>query len=97
MFERFKGKERDKDISGSREGGLRAQQTIRERYGVDENGVSLKMREVGKAGGTAEHYKPRGFQSEVTGKDGLTGKERARLAGSRGGKKRWQQMYTDKA
>lgn len=42
-------------------------------------------RRIGKIGGSAPSATPGGFGSDLIGEDGLTGRERARIAGSRGG------------
>lgn len=65
-------------MAGTKEGGISARQTNYKKYGPDYYRVIGKK--GGKAGGKG------GFASTVIGKDGLTGKERARLAGKRGGK-----------
>lgn len=66
-------------MSATREGGLKAGTTNRQRHGMNY------YVELGKMGGKAQHSKPRGFASEVVGADGLTGKERASTAGAIGG------------
>ena len=57
--------------------------TMLERYGGEE-GVRRMMQKIGKQGGSIS--KNGGFAALVVGKDGLTGPERARLAGQKGGK-----------
>ena len=55
------------------------------KYGVD--GVHKKMQEIGSKGGAngkGPGYKG-GFASDEVGEDGLTGKQRARIAGAKGG------------
>ena len=55
------------------------------KYGVD--GVHKKMQEIGSKGGSngkGPGYKG-GFASNEVGEDGLTGRERAKLAGAKGG------------
>lgn len=47
------------------------------------NGGSDFYREIGRKGGKNGHTG--GFASDVIGRDGLTGKERARIAGKKGG------------
>lgn len=54
-------------------------QTIKDRYGEDY------FRELGRKGGSAKYKTPKGFASEIVGTDGLTGRERARIAGAVGG------------
>lgn len=66
-------------MPGTISGGKRAAEKIKAKYGSD---YYAKM---GQRGGKAHHSKPRGFASEAVGKDGLTGIERARAAGAKGG------------
>jgi len=66
-------------MSGTRDGGLRAEQTNKQRNGDDF------YKRIGAMGG--KKSRGGGFQSELVGADGLTGYERARIAGSKGGKK----------
>lgn len=73
--------QRKEKMSGTRDGGLKAVATNRRKYGDD---FYVKM---GKKGGSAYHRTHGGFASEKIGKDGLTGFERARLAGRKGGLK----------
>ena len=42
---------------------------------------------IGRAGGQAFNIDPGGFGSSMVGADGLTGRERAKIAGRAGGKK----------
>lgn len=70
-------------MSGTHEGGLKTYQTNLEKHGKDF------YSEMGKLGGAAPH-KSRGFNSDKIGKDGLTGRERARVAGRKGLEARWQ-------
>lgn len=65
-------------MSGNREGGRKTAETIKKRYGKD---YYAKM---GKKGGKISTTG--GFASDKVGKDGLTGKERAAIAGAKGGK-----------
>ena len=58
-------------------GGKKTAQTIKEKLGIDF------YREIGRKGGKNGHTG--GFASNVIGRDGLTGKERARIAGRKGG------------
>lgn len=67
-------------MAGTKEGGLKAAATNKAKYG--DNFYS----NIGKMGGS-NGSPDRGFGSEKVGKDGLTGRERARLAGEKGGKK----------
>ena len=57
--------------------GRKTAQTIKEKWGTDF------YREIGRKGGKNGHTG--GFASNVIGRDGLTGKERARIAGRKGG------------
>lgn len=61
----------------TREGGRKTAQTIKEKWGSDF------YREIGRKGGKNGHTG--GFASNVIGRDGLTGKERAKIAGKKGG------------
>jgi general stress protein YciG len=61
----------------TREGDRKTAQTIKEKWGSDF------YREIGRKGGKNGHTG--GFASNVIGRDGLTGKERARIAGRKGG------------
>lgn len=65
-------------MAGTKAGAAKAKKTKRERYGKDY------FAEIGRKGGTNGHTG--GFASETVGKDGLTGWERAKLAGAKGGK-----------
>lgn len=58
-------------------GGKKTAQTIKEKWGSDF------YREIGRKGGKKGHTG--GFASNVIGRDGLTGKERAKIAGKKGG------------
>ena len=65
-------------MPGTKEGGIKARDTNFAKYGPDfyaKNGAI-----GGKLGTTG------GFGSPHPGKDGLTGKERARIAGAKGGR-----------
>lgn len=65
-------------MSGTVAGGLKAKKTIMERHGSDW------YKKIGRIGGRNGH--DGGFASPYVGKDGLTGAQRAQLAGSKGGK-----------
>ena len=58
-------------------GGKKTAQTIKEKWGEDF------YREIGRKGGKNGHTG--GFASNVIGRDGLTGYQRARIAGKKGG------------
>ncbi|MBO7720129.1 hypothetical protein J6S35_00620 [Candidatus Saccharibacteria bacterium] len=62
---------------GTLQGGKKAAATNKERHGEDF------YARIGKKGG--HNSRTGGFASDVVGKDGLTGRERARMAGAIGG------------
>lgn len=64
-------------MSGTKAGGVKARNTNYERHGKDFYAT------IGKKGGM--NGKTGGFFSNKVGKDGLTGRERARVAGRKGG------------
>ena len=64
-------------MSGNETGGKRAAATNKRKYGEDF------YRKIGSIGGSKS--KGGGFGSEIVGADGLTGFERARIAGAKGG------------
>ena len=64
-------------MSGTLEGGLAAAKSNKERYGDDW------YARIGAIGG--KNGRNGGFASETVGKDGLTGRERASIAGHKGG------------
>lgn len=66
-------------MSGNKIGGLKVAQTNKRKYGEDY------YVNIGRIGGMASNTG--GFASNKVGADGLTGKERARLAGAVGGSK----------
>ena len=66
-------------MAGTISGGKKAAQSNMERHGKNF------YKEIGSKGG--KNSKKGGFASEKIGKDGLTGAERARLAGAKGGRK----------
>lgn len=65
-------------MPGTVEGGIKTTETNKKRYGVDY------YRNIGKLGGLKS--RGGGFASHKVGEDGLTGLERARIAGAKGGK-----------
>lgn len=65
-------------MAGTIEGGRLAAETNKKRYGEGF------YRGIGKLGG--QKSRNGGFATEVVGKDGLTGAERAIAAGRKGGK-----------
>ena len=65
-------------MSGTRKGGLKAAKTNKELYGEDF------YAKIGKEGGKIS--KTGGFASPKIGADGLTGIERAKVAGAKGGR-----------
>ncbi len=65
-------------MSGNLEGGIKAAKTNKTKYGHD---FYVRIGAMGgKLGRTG------GFASSLVGPDGLTGRDRARLAGATGGK-----------
>lgn len=67
-------------MAGSIEGGRKAALTNKLKHGADF------YKRIGHLGGTSGKHNG-GFASLKRGKDGLTGSERARIAGAKGGKK----------
>lgn len=65
-------------MAGTKAGGAKAARTNKERHGEDF------YARIGKIGGSNGHTG--GFGSDAIGKDGLTGFERARIAGIKGGR-----------
>ncbi len=65
-------------MAGTKIGGRKAAATNKAKYG------SSFYASIGAKGGTKS--KTGGFASDKLGVDGLTGRERARIAGSRGGR-----------
>lgn len=65
-------------MSGTREGGLKAAETNKKKQGADF------YTRIGAIGG--KNSTTGGFASDIVGKDGLTGPERAKIAGAKGGK-----------
>lgn len=66
-------------MAGTKSGGRRAAATNKEKYGKDF------YAEIGRKGGRNGHKG--GFASEAVGNDGLTGAQRAKIAGAIGGRK----------
>lgn len=66
-------------MAGTKNGGRRAAATNKERHGKDF------YARIGARGGKNGHTG--GFASDVVGKDGLTGTQRAKIAGAIGGRK----------
>lgn len=66
-------------MAGTKEGGLKAAKTNKEKHGKDF------YARIGALGG--KKGKTGGYASELVGADGLTGRERARIAGRIGGLK----------
>lgn len=65
-------------MAGTRDGGAKAAATNKAKYGSDF--YAMIGAKGGRKGVTG------GFASAKKGKDGLSGRERARLAGSKGGR-----------
>lgn len=70
-------------MPNTKEGGKKAQQTLLQKLGSAE-AVREYYKNIGAMGG--KKSRGGGFASNKVGADGLTGAERARLAGSKGGK-----------
>ena len=66
-------------MAGTREGGKKAAATNKQKHGDDF------YARIGSVGGRNGHTG--GFGSDTVGKDGLTGQERAAIAGRKGGQK----------
>lgn len=66
-------------MAGSKEGARKAVETNRAKYGADF------YSRIGKIGG--KRSANGGFATSLVGKDGLTGPQRAKIAGATGGKK----------
>lgn len=66
-------------MAGTKDGGRRAAATNKQRHGKDF------YARIGSRGGRNGHNG--GFASEAVGKDGLTGAQRAKIAGAIGGRK----------
>lgn len=66
-------------MAGTKEGGAKAAATNKKKYGEDF--YEKIGAEGGKKGNTG------GFASDVVGKDGLTGRQRASIVGVKGGTK----------
>lgn len=66
-------------MAGTKAGGLKAAATNKAKYGNDF------YARMGRKGGHNGHTG--GFNSDKVGKDGLTGRERAKIVGAKGGRK----------
>lgn len=66
-------------MSGTMDGGRKAAETNKKKYGKEFYAL------IGAMGGSRSVNG--GFASDKVGKDGLTGRERAKIAGQKGGKK----------
>jgi len=71
-------------MSGTPTGGQRAAKTNKKKHGRNF------YKKIGQLGG--KKSRGGGFACKKVGADGLTGAERARLAGSKGGQKRWEKV-----
>lgn len=69
-------------MPGTKEGAIKTKETMKKKYGV--NGYHEFFKMIGSIGGQNGHTG--GFASTVVGKDGLTGAERARVCGAKGGR-----------
>ncbi len=67
-------------MAGTKEGGRKAALTNKLKHGEDF------YKNIGRKGGTSGMHNG-GFASKKRGKDGLTGSERAKIAGAKGGRK----------
>ncbi len=65
-------------MAGTKAGAIKARKTIIEKYGRDH------WASIGQVGG--QNSVSGGFASHVTGKDGLTGVQRSKVVGFKGGK-----------
>lgn len=70
-------------MAGTKEGWLKAKQKMIVRYGSLE-AFREHMADIGGQGG--RNGNTGGFADEEVGKDGLTGRERAMIAGAKGGR-----------
>lgn len=75
-------------MAGTKAGGMKAVVTNKAKHGDDF------YRRIGQLGGSVSS--DGGFASDCVGKDGLTGRQRARLAGQNTAKKRWGWHNTEK-
>lgn len=75
-------------MSGTIKGGKKAAKTNKEKHGSDF------YARIGRKGG--KNSKTGGFASEKVGKDGLTGLQRAKIAGQKGGTKSRRGMSKEK-
>jgi hypothetical protein len=65
-------------MAGTVTGGVKTAETNKKKYGADY------YRNIGRLGGSKS--RGGGFASDKVGEDGLTGLERARICGAKGGK-----------
>lgn len=65
-------------MPGTKEGGAKAAATNKAKYGEE---FYAKIGQIGGKNGTTG-----GFASNFVGKDGLTGRQRARVVGAKGGR-----------
>ena len=79
MQQQYAGAGRINKMSGTVKGGKKAAQTNIKLHGKDF------YKEIGRKGG--KRSSTGGFASQKVGLDGLTGLERARIAGAKGGRK----------
>lgn len=75
-------------MSGTRAGGLKTANTVKKLYGEDY------FQTIGVAGG--KKSRGGGWASNKIGKDSLTGRERAIVMGSKGGKKSKRRVHEDR-
>lgn len=81
--ETYRLTERDNEISGTVEGGKQAAETNKRLFGSDY------YKTIGKIGG-ASRRSPGGFASDKVDSNGFDGRDRARIAGRKGGLNRWR-------
>ena len=73
-------------MSGTKLGAQKGLQTKLEKLGSPE-ALKQYFVEIGRKGGwTSSSHAESGFSCPIIGKDGLTGAERARVAGAKGGR-----------
>lgn len=76
-------------MSGSKEGRRKARETLIKKFGSLEAYLEF-YRTIGAKGGKISQTG--GFASWNEGSDGLTGRERASIAGAKGGKATWRKI-----
>jgi hypothetical protein len=69
-------------MSGTPTGWKKAEETIKSKF-ENEEAYKAWRKEIGAIGGSKS--RGGGFASDIVGEDGLTGRERAAIAGAKGG------------